>query len=29
MFSDNVFNGKSMIIDMGTAYTKFGWSGDE
>ena len=29
MFNENLFNIKSIIIDMGTANTKFGWSGDE
>ena len=29
MFNDNVFNSKALVIDMGTANTKFGWSGDE
>lgn len=29
MFNESLFNIKSIIIDMGTANTKFGWSGDE
>lgn len=29
MFNNDNFYGKSMIVDMGTANTKFGWSGDD
>ncbi len=29
MFKESIFTNKSIVIDMGTANTKFGFSGDE